>query len=444
MPLTDIQIRNAKPGLKPVKPKRGSDGHVVIIATEKAFRLHDTKGLYLEVAPSGGKYWRFKYKFPQEKRISLGVYPEVSLAGARELRDEKRKLVAKGIDPSAKRKAEKSARADRAENSFEIVAREFLAKFIDPLAECHSKRVYARFENDVFPQIGARPIEEIAAPELLKVIQRIETRGAVDTAHRTLGSCGQVFRYGISTGRCTSDITRDLRGSLTPVVEEHFAAATTPQEIAGILRAIEGYQGTYPVQCALRLAPIVFVRPGELRKAKWADFDLDNAEWTLKLSKRKKSQKSASKKDDSLIVPLPRQAMRILKDLNAFSGGGTFVFPGGRDKNRPLSDNAVLAALRRLGIPKEEMCGHGFRATARTIIRQELHIREDLIEHQLGHEVIDPNGRAYNRTTFLAERRLMLQTWADYLDKLKSGKKVPSMRAKRLTDVRSIMVGNFS
>ena len=444
MALTDTQIRNAKPGLKPVKPKKGSKASIVYVETEKPYKLYDKKGFYLEIDPSGGKYWRFKYKFPKEKRISLGVYSEVSLADARELRDEKRKLIAKGIDPSAKRKAEKATRVDRAENSFEVVAREFLAKFIDPLAKSHSSRVYARFENDVFPQIGARPIAEITAPELLKVVQKIENRKALDTAHRTLGSCGQVFRYGISTGRCERDISHDLRGALPPAPESHFAAVTEPDQIAGILRALDEYKGTFQVQCALRLAPLVFVRPGELRKAKWSEFDLDAAEWTLKLSKRKKSQQADPTKDEYLIVPLPRQAMQILRDLHALTGGGTYAFRGCRDKERPLSDNAVLAALRRMGIPKEEMCGHGFRATARTMIVQELHIREDLIEHELGHEVKDANGRAYNRTTFLPERRLMLQTWADYLDKLKSGEKVPSMRAERLTDVRSIMVGNFN
>jgi integrase len=461
MPLTDVQIRTAKPGLRPVRSGKGkkqakskgqrSANETILgkadlpefVKTDKPYKLADEKGLYLEVDPSGGKYWRFKYRFPREKRISLGVYPEVSLAAAREARDECRRKLSQGIDPGVLRKAKKVARAGRAENSFEVVAREWLKQYIDPKAESHRKRVYARFENDLFPFLGNRPIAEITGKELLDVLRKIENRGAGDTAHRTSGSCGQVYRYAIATGRCERDVTADLRGALKAVEEHHFAAVTTPEDLRGVLRSIDAYKGTFVVQSALRLAPLVFVRPIELRMAKWPEFDLDEEQWCLKLSKRDESKPRREDVDDYLIVPLSRQAVEILRGMHALTGDGVYVFPSARDRNRPMSENAILAALRRLGIPKEEMCGHGFRATARTVLAQELKIRQDLIEQELGHQVIDANGRAYNRATFLPERRLMLQTWADYLDKLKSQKAIGIIKPKPITDVRAIMVPGY-
>lgn len=468
MPLTDLQIKNAKPGLPPVRQKRAKNQQAVetrevsgvsdvgekvgraetdnepqMASRLKAYKMYDAGGLYLEVDPSGGKYWRFKYRFPKEKRISLGVYPEVSLSQAREKRDECRRQLASGIDPGVARKAQKAARAGNAINSFEVVAREWLTKYIDPMAKSHSKRVIARFENDIFPYLGRRPIAEITPMELLAVIRKIEERGAKDTAHRTLGSCGQVFRYGIATGRCERDITSDLRGALAPVEEQHFAAVTKPGEIGGILRAIDSYRGTLVVRSAFRLVPYVFVRPGELRSAKWKDIDLDEAEWLLKLSKRDLSKSRREDVDDYLIVPLATQAVEILRTVHSLTGRDEYVFPGARDRNRPMSENAILTAMRRMGIPNDQMCGHGFRATARTIMRETLKIREDLLEHQLGHQVIDANGRAYNRATFLAERRLMLQVWADYLDDLKSQKVIPIMKPKPITDLRAIMVPGY-
>lgn len=458
MSLTDSLIRNAKPGQPP--PKKDKSGKPIGGARQDAssvgtadknpsgqrpYRLWDAGGLYLEVDPAGGKWWRWKYRFEgKEKRLSLGVYPEVSLAAAREQRQECRKLLAGGTDPAEQRKAIKSAREGRTADSFEVVAREWLQKFIDPMSDSHRKRVYARFVNDLFPRIGARPIAEITPKELLGVILKIEERGAHDTAHRTLSSCSQVFRFAVSSGRCESDITRDLRGALAPAEAGHFAAVTKPEDLAGILGGIDDYRGILSVQCALRLAPLVFVRPGELRQAKWDAIKIEDAEWLLKLSKRRDGKRAVPGIDDWLVVPLSRQAVAILRDMHALSGEGDYVFPGNRDTDRCISDNAINMALRRMGIPKEEMCGHGFRAAARTILAEKLHIRVDLIEHQLGHQVIDPNGRAYNRTTFLPERRLMMQAWADYLDKLKSGKAVPSTRQKRLTDIRAIQVTAFA
>jgi integrase len=393
MTLTDTKIRNTKPGEKPM-------------------RLFDERGLYLEVSTAGGKWWRLKYRFGgKEKRISLGVYPEVSLKEARDRRDESRKLVADGIDPSENRKATKAASVHRASNSFEVVTREWFAKYSPGWAESHSSRVIRLFERDIFPWIGGRPIAEVLAPELLGVLRRIENRGALDTAHRALNNCGQVFRYAVATGRCTRDPSGDLRGALPPVTGGHFAASTEPQRVGEILRAMDGYEGMLTVRSALRLAPMLFVRPGELRKAEWKDIDLDAAEWRYTVTKTKTPH----------IVPLCRQAVKILRELHPLTGEGQFVFPGARTNKRPMSDNAILAAMRRMGIAKEEMSGHGFRAVARTILDEVLGFRPDFIEHQLAHAVRDPLGRAYNRTAHLPERRRMMQKWADYLDKIKSG-----------------------
>ena len=393
MPLTATKIRNAKPGPKPVK-------------------LFDERGLYLEVSPAGGKWWRLKYRFGgKEKRLSLGVYPDVGLKGARDRRDEARKLVAAGVDPSENRKAVKSARAQRQANSFEAVAREWFARHNPTWAPNHGDRILRRFERDIFPWIGGQPIAEVAAPGLLDVLRRIENRGAVETAHRALGNCGQVFRYAIATGRAERDISSYLRGALSPVKPEHFASVTDPRQVASVLRTIDAYEGTLTVQCALRLAPLVFVRPGELRTAEWKDIDLDQAEWRYTITKTNTLH----------IVPLCRQAVEILKELHPLTGQGRYVFPGARSTSRPMSNNAVLAAMRRMGIAKGEMSGHGFRAMARTILDEVLGFRPDFIEHQLAHAVRDPTGRAYNRTAHLTERRRMMQAWADYLDNLKNG-----------------------
>jgi integrase len=373
--------------------------------------MYDGHGLYLEVSPAGGKWFRLKYRFDgKEKRLSLGVYPEVGLKDARERREAARRLLANGVDPSENRKALKTARADCVANSFEGVAREWFAKFSSAWVERHRERVLSRFERDIFPWIGARPIADITAPEILIAVRRIESRGALGAAHRTLSNCGQVFRYAIATGRAKYDPSGDLRGALPPLNSQHFAATTDPKQVAGILRAIDGYEGTLTVRCALRLAPLLFVRPGELRKAEWDDIDLDNAEWRFTVTKTRTPH----------IVPLSAQALEILSELKPLTGRGRFVFPGARSNQRPMSDNAILAALRRMGIPKDEMSGHGFRAVARTILDEVLGVRPDFIEHQLAHAVRDPNGRAYNRTAHLPERRKMMQLWSDYLDKLKA------------------------
>jgi len=396
MPLTDTAIRNAKPALKPKK-------------------LFDSGGLYLEVAPKGGKWWRLKYRFGgKEKRLSLGVYPDVSLKEARDRRDTARKLLANEIDPSENRKAKKAATVEGAANSFEVVAREWFAKRSPSWSASHTDRIIRRLEQDIYPWIGGKPIAELTPPQLLEAVRRIEKRGALETAHRVLSSCGQVLRYAVATGRAERIISDDLRGALPPVKGEHFASVTEPEKVADLLRAMDGYEGTLTVCCALRLAPLVFVRPGELRHAEWADIDLDSAEWGYTVTKTKTRH----------IVPLSKQALAILLELHPLTGRGRYVFPGARSTARPMSDNAILSAMRSLGIMKEEMSGHGFRAMARTILDEVLGFRPDYIEHQLAHAVRDPNGRAYNRTAHLPERRMMMQKWADYLDKLKAGAEV--------------------
>ncbi len=400
MALTDVTVRNAKPNTKTVKH-------------------YDERGLYLEVSPTGNKWWRLKYRFEgKEKRLALGVYPDVSLKQARDKRDAARSLVANNIDPSENRKAQKSARAESAANSFEVIAREWFAKHSKNWVPNHSNRVIRLFENNVFPWLGNRPISEITSPELLAAVQRIEKRNALETAHRTLQYCGMVFRYAIASGRAKNDPTVALRGALAPYKGTHFAAATEPKDFAKILRAISSYDGTSIVACALRLAPLVFVRPGELRHAEWADIDLNAAEWRYTVTKTKTEH----------VVPLSRQAIEILRELKPITGRGRFVFPSARSNARPMSDNAILAALRRMGIDKEEMSGHGFRAVARTILDEVLKVRPEYIEHQLAHAVRDANGRAYNRTTHLPERKKMMQDWADYLDKLQDGAEVIPIR----------------
>ncbi|MEJ1358421.1 MAG: integrase arm-type DNA-binding domain-containing protein [Candidatus Sedimenticola sp. (ex Thyasira tokunagai)] len=397
MPLTDTAIRNAKP-------------------QQKSRKMFDERGLFLLVSPKGGKWWRFKYRFDgKEKQLSLGVYPDVGLKDARERRDEARKQVAAGIDPSEHRKAKKASREEQSANSFEVIAREWFAKHSPNWTADHADRIIRRLERDIFPWVGGKPIADITAPLLLEAVRRIENRGALETAHRALGDCGQVFRYAVATGRAERDPSGDLRGALPPVKgRKHFAAVTEPKKVAKVLRVLDGYEGTLTVRCALRLAPLVFVRPGELRHAQWADIDLEAAEWRY----------TVTKTNTQHIVPLSHQAVKILRELHPLTGRGSYVFPGARSAKRPMSDNAILAAMRRMGIGKEEMSGHGFRAMARTILDEVLGFRPDYIEHQLAHAVRDPNGRAYNRTAHLPERRKMMQEWADYLDTLKAGAEI--------------------
>ncbi len=407
MGLTDIQVKTAK-------------------SQDKDYKLSDGDGMYLQVAASGGKRWRLKYRFGgKEKLLALGTYPDVSLVEARNKRHEARNMLAHNIDPGDTRKILKQAKQDRKEiieNSFEVVAREWHGKFSGQWSEGHALTIMDRLKRDVFPWLGAKPVSEIKPVDILAVLRRVEGRGALETAHRIRTICGQVFRYAVSTGRAERDAAADLRGALPPVREKHHAAITDPKEVAELLRAIDSFVGTFHVQCALKLAPMLFVRPGELRQMEWTEIDFDAEQWNIPADKMKMKVPH--------IVPLASQAMEILKELQPLTGFGKYVFPNHRTPLRPMTDNAINAALRRMGYTSEDQTGHGFRAMARTILDEVLQVRVDFIEHQLAHAVKDPNGRAYNRTAHLGERRKMMQLWSDYLDGLKNGAKILQFNAK--------------
>ncbi len=384
----------------------------------KAYKLTDGLGLYLLITPAGGKLWRMKYRFAsKEKALAFGAFPDIGLQDAREARDAARKLLAKGIDPGEDRKAKKAAQAS--EEGFEAVAREWHEKYLGSWSPGYAEMVLARLVNDVFPWLGSRPCREISAPDALKVLRRVEDRGAIDIAHRTKTICSQVFRYAIATGRAERDPAADLRGALTPKMVKHYSAITEPKAVAALLRAVDGYEGSFVVRCALQLAALLMVRPGELRHMEWTELNFDTATWVIPAAKMKM-------KNDH-IVPLCPQAVAILLELKPLTGRGRYVMPSHRSTTRAMSENAVLGALRRMGYAKTEMSGHGFRAMARTILDEVLHVRVEYIEHQLAHTVRDPNGRAYNRTAHLDERRKMMHLWADYLDGLRVGADVVSI-----------------
>jgi integrase len=402
MALTDTGIRKTKP-------------------TDKPQKLADGGGLYLLLNPNGSRWWRYKYRFEgKEKLLSFGTYPETSLADAREKHAVARKQLQAGIDPGAHRKAAKAAGEERSANSFAVIAQEWLAKQQN-MSPATLEKARWTFDSLVNPWIGNRPISEIDAPEMLKLLHRIEERGAHETAHRTKQRCGQIFRYAIATGRARHDPTADLRGALTPVKVQHRAAITDPAKVSELLRAIDGYTGSFVVRSALRLAPLLFVRPGELRQAEWTEFDLDAAEWRIPASKMKMRELH--------IVPLPHQAVAILRELHPLTGGSTYTFPGERSRQRPMSDAAVNAALRRMGFDKDTMTGHGFRAMASTRLN-EMGWSPDVIERQLAHAERNKVRAAYNRAQYLAERQKMMQTWADYLETLKLGGTVVPIRKK--------------
>ena len=395
MPLTDSAIRNAKP-------------------KEKNYKLADGGGLYLLVTTKGGKWWRLDYRFQgKRKTLSMGVYPDVSLKSARDRRSEAKTQLADGIDPGEIRKATKASQSDA--DGFEAVAREWWGKRDPTWSKTHSSRTILRLEKDVFPWIGTRPIGEISAPELLTVLRRIENRGALETAKRIHQSCGQIFRYAVATGRAQRDPSADLKGALPPTRQKHHASITDPKKIGELLRAVDGYEGSLVTRCALQLASLTFVRPGELRHAEWAEFDLDKAEWRIPAEKMKMRAVH--------IVPLSTQALRVLNEIEPLTGRGKYVFPGIRSNQRPMSENTVNAALRRLGYTKEEMTGHGFRSMASTILNEQGWHR-DAIERQLAHAERNSVRAAYNYAEHLPERVKMMQWWADYLDKLKAGAEI--------------------
>ena len=417
MALTDLEVKRAN-------------------ATEKAAKLADGSGMYLLVQPDsvkinekkkmvivpGAKYWRFDYRFAgKRKTLALGVYPDVSLLEARGRREAARKLLANGVDPSDIKKARKMASVALTENSFEIVAREWFLKHEPNWKENHSNKIIRRLEMDIFPWIGARPAGEILAPELLATIRRIESRGALETAHRALANCGQIFRYAVATGRAQRNPAADLRGALPPAKGGHFASITDPKAIGELLRDLDGYQGALVTRCALRLSPLVFLRPGELRKAEWAEIDLNKAEWRIPAARMKMNALH--------IVPLSDQAVAILREIQPLTGAGKYVFPGARTDTRPMSENAVLAALRRMGYTTDEMTGHGFRSMASTLLNEH-GFNRDAIERQLAHAERDGVRAAYNYAEYLPERKRMMQSWADYLGGLAKGADVIPLRGR--------------
>ena len=389
--LTDLVCRTAKP-------------------TDKTQKLADGYGLYLEVTPKGSKLWRFRYRYERKfKLISLGIYPFVTLSEARAALADCKRLLDRGIDPSKERKATQAAKFASESGLFEVVAREWFGKFQSQWAASHAKVNMQRLERDVFPWLGDRPITEVTASEVLETLNRIVDRGSIETAHRVRSLISQVMRYGIATNRVTHDVAAGLVGALPPSPEKHLAAILEPKRLGQVLRMFDAYPGGLVVRCALQLTPLLFARPGELRTMQWIDVDLDAKEWKFILSKTKQPH----------IVPLTTQSVAILREIQPLTGLGKFVFPSPRTATRPMSNGAITAALRAMGLDGDEVTAHGFRASARTLLDEALGYRPDWIEHQLGHTVKDPLGRAYNRTTHLNERREMMQAWANYLDKLK-------------------------
>ncbi len=397
---------------------------------DKDYKLFDGGGLFLLVTPTGGKLWQLKYRFDgKEKKLTFGAYPAISLANARQRREDAKKLLANGVDPSETKKALKAAREEATQNSFEVVAREWHGKFKTEWSESHAKTTLSRLEKNIFPWIGNRPISELEPMDVLDVLRRMETRGILESAKRMKIACGQVFRYGVATGRCKRDPTADLKGAIAPPQTKNMAALVKPSDVAELLRSCDEYKGSFVVQCALRLAPLWFCRPGELRWTRWDEIDFDKAELNIPVERMKlRTTVKRKLKGQFHCIPLSKQSISILKELLPLTGHGDFVFPSIRTHLKPMSDAAILNALRRMGYTKEEMSGHGFRAMARTMIREQLHLEAEYIELQLAHATKSPNGTAYDRVSFLPERRKMMQLWADYLDGLKQVAKVIPLR----------------
>ena len=384
-------------------------------------RLACSGGLYLEISPAGSKRWFYKYrKDGKEGRMALGSYPDVGAKDARKARDAAKLQKSNGVDPVQVRKVEKLKATAPDADTFKVTALEWYALKLDSWSSHYAIREKRNLEKDLFPFLGARRIGDIEAIELLATVRRVEERGALDVAHRVLTTAGQVWRYAVATGRTPRDITADIRGALKPHHGKHFAAITDPVKLGELIRVIRGYQGGPIVRAALQLAPMLFQRPGELRAAEWAEFDIDAAIWTIPAARMKRSV-DGKRNGDPHQVPLPTQAVEILRKLHPLTGNGTLLFHGGRSHERPISDNTLRAALLTLGYGPDAQSVHGFRATARTLLAEELNIDPLVIEAQLAHAVKDANGRAYNRTQYLKHRTAMMQQWANYLDKLAAG-----------------------
>jgi len=410
--LTDAECKNAT---CPLEKKRA--------------RLACSGGLYLEVSPAGSKRWFYKYrKDGKEGRMALGSYPDVGPKDARKARDAAKLQKSTGVDPVHVRKVQKLKATTPDADTFKVTALEWYALKLDSWSSHYAIREKRNLEKDLFPFLGARRINDIEAIELLATVRRVEERGALDVAHRVLTTAGQVWRYSVATGRTPRDITADIRGALKPHHGKHFAAITDPVKLGELIRVIRGYQGGPIVRAALQLAPLLFQRPGELRAAAWAEFDLDAAMWTIPSNRMKRSVEGKQNGNPHQ-VPLSTQAVAILRKLQPLTGHGALVFHGERSHERPISDNTLRAALLTLGYGPDVQSVHGFRATARTLLAEELNIDPLVIEAQLAHAVKDANGRAYNRTQYLKHRTAMMQHWADYLDKLACGADVIAFKA---------------
>ena len=393
MPLTATAVKQAKP-------------------REKDYKLADGGGLFLLIKKNGSKYWRLKYRFTgKEKLLALGVYPSISLADSRELREEARKLIANNVDPNEVKRAQKANQGEAEANSFKVIATEWFNQRMNDKSQGHQRRVWRALEKDLFISLANRPIANITPPDLLTTLRKIESRGAIETAHRAKQIAGQIFRYASATGRIERDPSADLKGALQLRTKTHLAAIVDPKEVGKLLVAIDSYQGTTSVMAALKLSPLLFCRPGELRQMEWTEINWEEERWELSAKKMKMKEPH--------IVPLSKQVVEILLELQRLTGRGRYVFPSARGASRPLSENGVRTALRTMGYDNQTMTPHGFRAMARTILDEVLGYRIEWIECQLAHAVKDANGRAYNRTSYLVQRKEMMQKWANYLDNLK-------------------------
>jgi len=405
--LTDTQCKNAScPADKP------------------RARLADSGGLYLEISPAGSKRWFYKFRLDtKEKRLALGSYPEVGLTAARRGRDEAKRQLGEGLDPVQQRQQTKLKARSIDGDTFELVALEWYEKQEPQWSEAHAVRSKRQLERDLFPYLGKRRMTAIEAPELLAVLRKIEARGAIETADRGLMLARQVWHFAMAEGRVKHDITAGLKKALQPYRGRHFAAITEPEQLGALLRAIKAYRGGPAVRAALQLAPMLFQRPGELRAAAWAEIDFEAALWTIP-AQRMKRNKFGKENGDPHLVPLSRQALDILRALQAYTGGSGLLFPGERQRDRCISENTLRAAMLTLGYSADVQTIHGFRASARTLLAEILEFPTELIEAQLAHAVRDSNGRSYNRTSFIQQRRAMMQRWADYLEQLERGAEV--------------------
>lgn len=408
MPLTDIQAKNAKP-------------------KDKEQKLSDGGGLYLLITPSGGKLWNMKYRFGgKEKRLSFGAYPALSLADARQRREDAKKLLVNGIDPGEIKKAQKASIHAECNNSFEVISRAWHAVNAASWSVSHTKTTLERLEKNIFPWIGTKPVTEIKLTDIKSVLHRIEER-APESARRIYVSLNMIFRYCVATERLDRNPLEGLKPRdilTTDPIQHHLPAITDPKELAHLLRAIDQFKGSFVTRCAMQLASMWFCRPGDLRKAEWIEIDFDRSELNIPIERMKLTAKEkAKRKGEFHCIPLSKQAVEILQQLQQLTGHSKYVFPGYRTPLKPMSEGAITAALIRMGY-KDEMSWHGFRAVARTILDEVLGFRPDFIEHQLAHAVRDTLGRAYNRTSHLPERKKMMQVWADYLDGLKQGVKI--------------------